>query len=65
MHVLDPTVEDSEALLIVIVYVDQISNSKSLSVRIAGVAICPAETTGTFLQYNKPLLITSISENSN
>ena len=33
-------------LLIVKGYVDPISKSKSFSVRIDGVAICPAETTG-------------------
>jgi hypothetical protein len=46
VYVLDPTVEDSDALLTVIGYVDPISTFKSLSVRIDGVAIRPAETTG-------------------
>jgi hypothetical protein len=46
VHVLDPTVEDSDALLTVIEYVDLISTFKSFSVRIDGVDICPAETTG-------------------
>jgi hypothetical protein len=46
VYVLDPTVEDSDALLTVIGYVDPISTFKSLSVRIDGVAIHPAETTG-------------------
>jgi len=46
VYVLDRTVADSDALLIVIGYVDPISKFKSLSVRIDGVAICPADTTG-------------------
>ena len=46
VHVLNPTVEDSDALLTVIVYVDPLSSFKSLSIRIDGVDICPAETTG-------------------
>jgi len=46
VHVLDPSVEDSDGLLTVIGYVDPISQFKSSSVRIDGVAICPAETTG-------------------
>jgi hypothetical protein len=41
VHVLDPTVEDSDALLSVIGYVDLISKLKSFSVRIDGVAFCP------------------------
>ena len=46
VHVMHPTVEDSDGLLTVIGYVDPISTFKSFSVRIDGVAICPAETTG-------------------
>ena len=46
VHVLGSTVEDADALLTVIGYVDPISKFKSLSIRIDGVAICPAETTG-------------------
>ena len=65
VHVLDPTVEDSDALLTVIMYVDSISKSKSLSLRIEGVAFCPTETAGVIPTKNKPLLITSQSEESN
>ena len=46
VHVLASNVDDSDALLTVIGYVDPISKFKSFSVRIDGVAICPAETTG-------------------
>jgi hypothetical protein len=46
VHILDPTVEDSDGLLTVIGYVDPISTFKSFSVRIDRVDICPAETTG-------------------
>jgi hypothetical protein len=45
-HELSPTVEDSDALITVIGCVDPISTFKSLYVRIEGVAVCPAETTG-------------------
>ena len=46
VHVLNPTVEDSDALLIVIWYADPISAFKSFSLRIDGFAICSAETAG-------------------
>ena len=47
MHgVLDPTVEDSDGLLTVIGYVDLMLEFKSFSVRIDGIAMCPAEMTG-------------------
>jgi hypothetical protein len=46
VHVLASNVDDSDGLLTIIGYVDPISQFKSFSVRIDGVAICPAETTG-------------------
>jgi len=46
VHVLDPTVEDLDAVLTVIGYVDPMLEFKSFSVRIDGVAFCPTETTG-------------------
>ena len=45
VHVLKPTVEDSDALLIVIEYVDPVSTFGSLSLRIDGVAFCPTGAT--------------------
>jgi len=44
VHVLKPTVEDSDALPTVIEYVDPLSTFGSFSVRIDGVDICPVET---------------------
>jgi len=44
--ILASTVEDSAALLTVIGYVDPVSNFGSFSLRIDGVAFCPAETAG-------------------
>ena len=46
VHILEPTVEDSDGLLTVIGYVDLMLEFKSFSVRIDGTAFCPAETTG-------------------
>jgi hypothetical protein len=46
VHILDPTVEDLDALLTVIGYVDLRLEFKSFSLRIDGVAFCPAEMTG-------------------
>jgi hypothetical protein len=43
---MNPTVEDSDAMLTVIGYIDLMLEFKSFSVRIDEVAFCPAETTG-------------------
>jgi hypothetical protein len=43
---MNPTVEDSDAMLTVIGYIDLMLEFKSFSVRIDGVAFCLAETTG-------------------
>ena len=46
VYVLDSTVGDSDTLLTSVGYVDPISTLRLFSVRIDGVAICPAETAG-------------------
>ena len=65
VHVLDPTVEDSDALLTVIEYVDLIYKFKLFSVRIDGVDICPTETTGVIPTNNTPCVITPLGKISN
>ena len=65
VHVLDPTVEDSDALLTVIEYVDIIYKFKLFSVRIDGVDICPTETTGLIPTNNTPCVITPLGKISN
>jgi hypothetical protein len=50
---------------IAIGYVDPISKFKSFSVRIDGMAICPAETTGVIPTKNTPCLITALSKVNN